>query len=28
VCPANWKPGEDAMKPNPIESKKYFEKNN
>lgn len=28
VCPANWKPGQDTMKPNPKDSKKYFEKNN
>ncbi|XP_076371226.1 peroxiredoxin 2-like [Tachypleus tridentatus] len=26
VCPAGWKPGDDAMKPNPIDSKKYFSK--
>jgi len=24
VCPANWKPGEDTMKPDPEGSKKYF----
>ncbi len=27
VCPANWKPGEQTMKPDPIGSKHYFEKN-
>jgi alkyl hydroperoxide reductase subunit AhpC len=26
VCPANWKPGEDSMKPDPVGSKTYFEK--
>lgn len=26
VCPANWKPGADTMRPNPTESKKYFQK--
>ena len=26
VCPANWKPGADSMKPDPVGSKKYFEK--
>ena len=26
VCPANWKPGSDTMKPDPVGSKKYFEK--
>jgi alkyl hydroperoxide reductase subunit AhpC len=26
VCPANWKPGADTMKPDPVGSKKYFEK--
>jgi peroxiredoxin 2/4 len=26
VCPANWKPGGDTMVPNPVGSKKYFEK--
>jgi len=25
VCPANWKPGEKTMKPDPKESLKYFE---
>jgi alkyl hydroperoxide reductase subunit AhpC len=25
VCPANWKPGEQAMKPDPVGSKKYFQ---
>lgn len=24
VCPANWKPGSDTMKPDPVGSKKYF----
>ncbi len=24
VCPANWKPGADTMKPDPVGSKKYF----
>ncbi len=24
VCPANWKPGEDTIKPDPEGSKKYF----
>jgi len=24
VCPANWKPGEQTMKPNPKESTTYF----
>jgi alkyl hydroperoxide reductase subunit AhpC len=28
VCPAGWKPGQATMKPNPQESKAYFEKNN
>lgn len=28
VCPAGWKPGAATMKPNPKESKAYFEKNN
>lgn len=27
VCPAGWKPGADTMKPNPKESKSYFQKN-
>ena len=27
VCPANWEPGKDTMKPNPTESKAYFQKN-
>ena len=26
VCPANWKPGGDSMIPDPVGSKKYFEK--
>ncbi|RWS29396.1 peroxiredoxin-like protein, partial [Leptotrombidium deliense] len=26
VCPANWKPGSDTLIPNPVQSKKYFEK--
>ncbi|XP_076308009.1 peroxiredoxin 2-like [Tachypleus tridentatus] len=26
VCPAGWKPGDDTMKPNPVESKEYFSK--
>ncbi|VDN60304.1 unnamed protein product [Dracunculus medinensis] len=26
VCPAGWKPGKDAIKPNAIDSKEYFEK--
>lgn len=26
VCPANWKPGGETMRPNPTESKKYFQK--
>ena len=24
VCPANWKPGEDSMKPDPVGSQDYF----
>ncbi len=28
VCPANWKKGQDAMKPGPKESKAYFESHN
>ncbi|MGV7221774.1 MAG: peroxiredoxin [Nitrospinales bacterium] len=28
VCPANWKKGEDGMKPGPKESQPYFEKHN
>ena len=28
VCPANWKPGEDTMKPDPVGSQEYFEKAN
>lgn len=28
VCPAGWKPGQDTMKPDPLGSKKYFEKKN
>lgn len=24
VCPANWKPGEKTMKPDPVKSKEYF----
>ncbi|XP_075232502.1 peroxiredoxin 2-like [Lycorma delicatula] len=27
VCPAGWKPGETAMKPDPKAAKEYFEKN-
>ncbi len=27
VCPANWKPGAETMRPNPTESKKYFSRN-
>jgi alkyl hydroperoxide reductase subunit AhpC len=27
VCPAGWKPGQDTMKPDPKESKAYFNKN-
>lgn len=26
VCPANWKPGSDTIKPNPKDSKEYFKK--
>ena len=26
VCPANWKPGDASMKPDPVGSKTYFEK--
>ena len=26
VCPANWKPGDATMKPDPVGSKAYFEK--
>jgi alkyl hydroperoxide reductase subunit AhpC len=26
VCPANWKPGAATIKPNPKESRQYFEK--
>ena len=26
VCPANWHPGSDTIKPNPSDSKEYFEK--
>ncbi|RZC33840.1 peroxiredoxin-2 [Asbolus verrucosus] len=26
VCPAEWKPGQDTIIPNPVEKKKYFEK--
>jgi len=25
VCPANWKPGEDTMKADPVGAKKYFQ---
>ncbi|MBI2870784.1 MAG: peroxiredoxin [Candidatus Omnitrophica bacterium] len=25
VCPADWKPGAKSIKPNPVDSKKYFE---
>lgn len=28
VCPANWKPGSDTIKPNVADSKAYFSKNN
>jgi peroxiredoxin (alkyl hydroperoxide reductase subunit C) len=28
VCPANWKKGEDAMKPGPKESQAYFKSHN
>jgi peroxiredoxin (alkyl hydroperoxide reductase subunit C) len=28
VCPANWKPESPTIKPNPNESKEYFEKVN
>ena len=28
VCPAGWKPGKDAMKPDVQGSKTYFQKNN
>ncbi len=28
VCPANWSKGKDAMKPDPVGSQDYFEKNN
>ncbi len=28
VCPANWKQGEQTIKPNPDESKEFFEKAN
>lgn len=28
VCPANWKPGQDTLKPNAKDSKEYFEKHN
>ncbi|HBQ22010.1 MAG: thioredoxin peroxidase [Deltaproteobacteria bacterium GWA2_38_16] len=28
VCPANWTPGKDTMKPNPTASKQYFGKHN
>jgi alkyl hydroperoxide reductase subunit AhpC len=28
VCPAGWKPGADTIKPNPKDSKAYFDKNN
>jgi peroxiredoxin 1 len=28
VCPANWKPGKKTMKPNPVESKEFFEATN
>ncbi len=26
VCPANWQKGKETIKPNPVESKKYFSK--
>jgi len=28
VCPANWQPGADSMKPDPQGSKDWFAKNN
>jgi alkyl hydroperoxide reductase subunit AhpC len=28
VCPANWQPGKDTMKPDPRGSKEYFAKAN
>ncbi|MEE9296399.1 MAG: peroxiredoxin [Phycisphaerae bacterium] len=28
VCPANWTPGADTMKPDPVGSREYFEKVN
>jgi len=28
VCPANWQPGADSMKPDPVGSKDWFAKNN
>jgi alkyl hydroperoxide reductase subunit AhpC len=28
VCPADWKPDSPTIKPNPTESKEYFEKVN
>lgn len=28
VCPAGWKPGAATIKPNPTDSKAYFDKNN
>uniref|UniRef100_A0A914E7J7 thioredoxin-dependent peroxiredoxin n=1 Tax=Acrobeloides nanus TaxID=290746 RepID=A0A914E7J7_9BILA len=28
VCPANWKPGSDAIKPDVKESQEYFNKHN
>ena len=26
VCPADWRPGEESMKPDPVGSREYFEK--
>ncbi len=26
VCPANWTPGADTMKPDPVGSQEYFSK--
>ena len=28
VCPANWKPGDKTMKPDPVKSKEYFSSRN
>jgi len=27
VCPANWKPGKDTMKSDPVKMKEFFKKN-